>query len=180
MNERGRWRVWLTEEAEVVMACAAQAAHPRETGGVLIGVLTGTRPWITHAVHVPSKASSGTSYELPVGARRRSVDRARRLDFRVGYLGDWHSHPSDIGPSTCDFSTMAAIAADQASGCARPLLLVLRRVEEDYWVDAQQWAGRSLRPLQVLRAGPLETGAPSRRGRAKSLRRFAKSLRGRE
>lgn len=178
LSERGRWRVWLSETAESTIKDAAQSAHPRETGGVLIGVLTGSRPWVTHAVHVPSPTSTSTSYEIPAGARRRAVDRARRFDPRVGYLGDWHSHPADVDPSTCDERTMAKVAADPYAYCTMPLLFVLRRVSDGYWVDARQWTGRSLRALQILRAGPLAAGAPARPTRRK-LRRITKALRGR-
>ena len=34
------WRVWLAEEAAATIARAAAAAHPHETGGVLVGVHT--------------------------------------------------------------------------------------------------------------------------------------------
>lgn len=179
MRERGRWRIWLSEEAEAVIKESAREAHPHETGGVLVGVLAGTRPWVTYAVHVPSPTSTGTSYEIPAGARRRAVNEARRMDPRLGYLGDWHSHPADIEPSRCDATTMAHLAADARADCAWPLLIVLRRACEDYWVDARQWTGRSLRVLQVVRAGPLAVGAPPRPPRRRTLRRITKTLRGR-
>lgn len=156
----------------------ARVDHPRETGGVLIGVLAGSRPWVTHAVHVPSPRSSGTSYEIPAGARRRAVDRARCFDQRVGYLGDWHSHPVDVEPSERDATTMKRVAVDPYAECSMPLLLVLRRVGDDYWVDARQWRGRSLQSLQVLRAGPLSSGGPLRPRRWRRLRTITKTVRG--
>lgn len=179
LGERGRWRVWLSEGAEAVIQEAASTAHPKETGGVLIGVLAGSRPWVTHAVHAPSPTSTGTSYEIPAGARRKAVERERRVDPRVGYLGDWHSHPADVDPSRCDETTMAYVAEDPRADCARPLLFVLRRAGDDYWVDARQWMGRSLRELQVLQAGALAVGARARPPRRRTVRKIAKSLRGR-
>jgi proteasome lid subunit RPN8/RPN11 len=160
--ERGRWRVWLSEEAEAIITDSGRAAHPRETGGVLIGVLAGSRPWVTDAVHVPSRHSTGNTYEIPAGARRRAVEKARQKDPRVGYLGDWHSHPADVGPSQCDQTTMASIAADARAGCSRPLLLVLRRAQAEYAIDARQWTGGALRVLRVVRAGALAPDGPRR------------------
>ena len=87
------WRVWLSDAARLEMASAAAAAHPSETGGVLVGVVLGRgrgagRPWVTHAVEVRSRTSGPSHYELPAGARKRVVKRLRRNDPRLGYLGE--------------------------------------------------------------------------------------------
>src|SRR4051794_20982282 len=98
----GRWRAWLTESARDAIITAAAAAHPNETGGVLLGVLTHGRPWITTATEVPHRGATGTYYELEGGAAPTIVEAATLLDRRVGYLGEWHSHPADAGPSALD------------------------------------------------------------------------------
>ena len=117
MKLAGRWRLWLSEGAERVIVEAAGAHHPDEAGGVLLGVLAGRRPWVTEAIGVPSARPSRSYYELPAGAGRRALDRQRRTDSRLGYLGEWHSHPADVGPSGTDRRSMAALAADVEAGC---------------------------------------------------------------
>lgn len=110
-RSRGLWRVWVSEAARDALMAAADAANPDETGGVLVGVVlkrgedTG-RPWVTHAVEVPSRKSDRNHYELPAGARRRVVMRLRKSDSRLGYLGDWHSHPVNVGPSPTDIESI--------------------------------------------------------------------------
>lgn len=159
MNDRsGVWRVWIADDARENMIHAAASAHPKETGGVLVGVVLGPgrgagRPWVTHAVEVPSKKSSPNQYQLPPGARQRVVQRLRRTNALLGYLGDWHSHTADIDPSPKDANSMAS--ASVTGDCRRPLLLVVRRRADGYDIDARQWTGTALRRLQVHGSGPL-------------------------
>lgn len=152
------WRLWLSDTAREDMTRASAAAHPSETGGALVGVVLGRgrgagRPWVTHAVEVRSKKSGLGHYQLPTGARERVVTRLRKKDPRLGYLGDWHSHPVDLDPSRTDADSMASVAV--TGDCRRPLLLVLRRAADGYRIDARQWTGAGLRRLQVRGSGPL-------------------------
>lgn len=156
-------RALLSEDAWLAMAKAAGQAHPSETGGVLIGVLTRTggveRPWVTDALEISSLRRGHAYYELPPGSRENAVSRIRRRDPRVGYLGDWHSHPADVGPSGTDATSIASIAV--TGDCAAPLLFVVRRSCGEYQLDGWQWAGGALRRLSILHAGIL----PPTRGR---------------
>jgi hypothetical protein len=154
----GAWRVWVSDRAREDMIKAAAAVHPTETGGVLAGVVLGRgpgagRPWVTHAVEVRSRKSGPGYYELPAGARERVVKRLRKSDPRLGYLGDWHSHPADLEPSHTDADSMAS--ASVTGDCRRPLLLVVRQAADGYQIDARQWTGAALRRLQVRGSGPL-------------------------
>jgi Prokaryotic homologs of the JAB domain len=153
---------------------AAADAHPKETGGILVGVHTaGLRPWIVHAVEIPSKDSGRAHYVVPARRRRQVVERLRKLhDPRLGYLGEWHSHPMDVGASSTDLESIQAIANDRASGCQRPVLFVVRRAGGGYALDARQLDRRSLRPLNLIAAGPLSPPETKpRRRRSFPLRR---------
>lgn len=158
----GRWRIWLSEPALEDILSAAREHHPNEIGGVLIGVEAERRPWVTRAVTVSSRRATPVYYEIPAGARRRAVRSSRRDDPRLGYLGDWHSHPADIAPSGKDRETMAELAADRDAGCSRPVLLLARRRGEGYRLDVRQQAGSKLRELRLIIAGPLEPDASLR------------------
>jgi proteasome lid subunit RPN8/RPN11 len=162
----GAWRVWLSEKAQATINEAAAAAHPCETGGILVGVIGHAgggsgRPWVTHAVEVRSRESGPTRYALPGGAREPIVRELRKTDLRLGYLGDWHSHPVNVDPSGTDVAAIASIAI--TGDCPRPVLFVVRRMNGCYEIDARQWTGASLRRLQVRDAGPLEAALPTDR-----------------
>jgi hypothetical protein len=124
---------------------------------VLLGVnVAGGRPWITEAAVVPSELATSTFYELPRDTRPRVVDEARLSDPRVGYLGEWHSHPADVGPSATDAATMRRLAADPDAGCPHPLLIIVRRTSDGaYWLDAREFSRRRLRQLDLIIAGDL-------------------------
>jgi proteasome lid subunit RPN8/RPN11 len=154
MTTARTWRIWLSEQAAESIVAAARDDHPDETGGVLIGVQIGSRPWVTEAVLVPSEKSSPVYYELPAGARQLASDQARISDPRLGYIGDWHSHTFDIGPSQIDRATMAGLAA-RNTDCRRPVLMIARRRGDVYQLEAHQQVGRLLRPLRLLATGPL-------------------------
>jgi proteasome lid subunit RPN8/RPN11 len=157
-----RPRIWISEKATATIQSAAAAAHPNETGGVFLGVYTERdRPWVVEAVVVPGE-SGRAHFVLPRDARPRVVDAARKHDKRLGYLGDWHSHPSDVGPSETDIETMKVLAADRAAGCAHPVLVIARRARGGYRLDARQVATRKLRKLRVIAAGSLPKERRSR------------------
>ena len=169
-----QWRIWLSEEVEHVVVRAAHEHHPVEIGGVLVGVSVRRRPWATAAAVVPSRCQTPTYYTLPQGARHVAVEAARKHDRRIGYVGDWHAHPADIGPSETDLATMRRLAADVDAGCPRPVLLIARRVGHEYRLDVWQFTGHTLRPLRVLAAGALSEAMipkPTRRRPIRSRRR---------
>lgn len=163
----------MTESGRLELEAAAAAAHPKETGGILVGVHTaGSRPWIVHAVEIPSTNSGSAHYVVPARRRREVVERLREQhDGRLGYLGEWHSHPLDVGPSPTDLDSIRAIAGDRAAGCAHPVLLVARHVDDAYILDALQVDRRSLRPLELIAAGPLPRVDPLSQN-PRSLRRL--------
>jgi proteasome lid subunit RPN8/RPN11 len=159
-----RPRLWLSERAQTTIEEAARRAHPDETGGVLVGVHSANgRPWVVEAVEVPSAHAGSSYYELPADARPEVVDAARVRDRRLGYTGDWHSHPADVGPSDTDVATMKAVAEDADGQCDHPVLLIARRAEERYQLDGRQLARRRLRRLRLIVAGDLPLGRDGRR-----------------
>lgn len=165
-----RWRLWLSEQALASIEGAAHAAHPRETGGVLIGVhVHGRRPLVTMAVEVPSRLATETYYELPKGSAPKIVKEAVASDARLGYLGLWHSHPADVGASGTDLRSMRAIARSPGSG-GRPVFIIARRRGDGYALDAHQIELWRPRDLRIVLAGGLPDAPPSkpRRQRANS------------
>lgn len=144
--------VLLSESTLERIALAANRSHPLETGGILVGVHTGGLPWITDMVEISTNARGRTSYRIPRGATRSAVRGLRERDPRLGYLGDWHSHPMDVPASPTDRATLVATSA---KAMAPVILLVARRVGSSYSHDVHLARGVVVRPCDASLAGDL-------------------------
>lgn len=146
-------KVFISERAAAdLRRCAAQA-HPNETGGVLLGVRTAGRPWVVQAVEVLTTDRGRHHYRLPAGTTSAAVADARRSDPRLGYLGEWHSHPADVGPSPTDRATMRRLSLrDPRTGL---LLIVVRHGSRGPWLDVRETAFPLLRCRAATTTGDL-------------------------
>lgn len=154
MKREARPLLLVSETASHVMMEAARQAHPDETGGILIGVQQDDRPWVTHAVEIASADRGRRHYKLPGGSTQPAVRAARAVDPRVGYLGDWHSHPADVGPSSIDLATLARISLTHPR-TPNPTLLIVRRIDETYVLDARRIVAVQARGCDIHLAGDL-------------------------
>src|SRR5215204_2821413 len=84
------------------------AALPHETGGLLLGWWKPDAVIIKHAIEVPDPEATATSWRRVEATAQRALDHAlRRLAHPwLGYVGDWHSHPSPCQPSTTDIAAI--------------------------------------------------------------------------
>ena len=147
-------RVYLTDVAAETIRGAAAAAFPDEIGGVLVGVHLPDGPWITDAIVIEPDEPTPARYELAAGATRPAVNDARRTDGRVGYVGEWHSHPNGSAPSLTDRTTMAQIRRPETTG-PNPVLIVARRTGDRYELDTRVAVARRLVPTPTASTGPL-------------------------
>lgn len=154
---------WLSEAAARLIRKAAREALPDETGGVLVGVSVEERPWVTEAILVPSPKSSPVYYELSGAERRAAVEGARGRDCRQGYIGEWHSHTYDIGPSSLDRETMARLASEGGEDGEHPVLLIARPREDGHDLEAHEQVDGGLVPLRMLAAGALPSDKDDKR-----------------
>lgn len=113
----------VTEAAQRSMQAAARAAAPKETGGTLIGTVIDGRPIVVDAVELHDPEATDIAYRVAAGATSGAVAEARKRDDRLGYLGEWHSHPSGATPSVRDIATMLVAALD--SGTREPILVLV-------------------------------------------------------
>lgn len=144
----------VSESAQFAMSAAALRAHPCETGGLLVGVYLDGQPWVTSAIEIPTAESGRNHFRIPSGATQPVVRAARRVDERVGYLGDWHSHPRDLGPSPTDMATLALISVRNRRA-PNPTLIVMRRVASGYSLDARRIHAAVARACVVRMVGDL-------------------------
>lgn len=152
--------ILITDDARARMTAAASLGRPNETGGILIGLTdpTGT-PVVVHSVELPPEVPASTRYTVPAGLTSEAVDKARRRDHRLGYLGEWHSHPTDQPASGTDKDAMRQLAA--TSDTPNPLLIVLRPTGSTFDLDAYITIGQQLRPTRTLGVGPMEASQTS-------------------
>ena len=144
----------ISESAKAAMVAAAAKAHPDETGGILVGVHVDNQPWVTRAIEIPSPHRGRHHYKIPAGATQPAVHTARRDDPRLGYLGDWHTHPDDVGPSPTDLATLA-IYSIKHPRTPNPTLVVVRNAFDGYTLDTRRIVTVAPRVCEVRLAGDL-------------------------
>jgi len=137
------------------MVGAAKLAHPKETGGVLVGVRVHGRPWVTHALEIRSRDSGPAQYILDGDARQSAVDEIREIDWRIGYIGEWHSHPANTPPTSRDIRSIARLARDPEAECPHPVLVVVRCKAANWVLDATQWQVARASHVRLIAAGGL-------------------------
>jgi proteasome lid subunit RPN8/RPN11 len=134
-----------------VITEAAADAYPLETGGVLVGVMAEDRPWVLAAIRVPNASGTQNSFLLPKGARPRLVAEYRKIEPKAGYLGDWHTHPANSGPSKIDSQSLNLLA----NGKGKPLLILAILVEGEFHLRGYQIAKDGLQELRLELSGQL-------------------------
>jgi proteasome lid subunit RPN8/RPN11 len=149
----------ITETAQATMIAAAARAHPDETGGILIGVYLDVHPWITTVVEIPTTDRGRSHYRIPAGATHAAVLHARAMDHRLGYLGDWHSHPRDVGPSPTDLASLALISMKKPR-LPNPTQIVVRRTDHGYTLDARRIVTLTPRVCTIGLTGSLPVATP--------------------
>lgn len=102
---RNKQTIELRLDAARVIVRESAVGLPLEAGGILLGYRDGQRTVVTHALPVRQAHSSFDRYirdDLLANAALQSFLEARSPDDPVGYVGEWHSHPSSVGPSSID------------------------------------------------------------------------------
>jgi integrative and conjugative element protein (TIGR02256 family) len=124
---------------------------PRETGGILMGVVHSSIIEITHLIEAGPNAERALHRFAPDGPwQREQVAAAYEGSSRtLEYLGDWHSHPLGGRPSDLDRSTAARIAAAPAARCPRPLFLIVTHERGSWELKAYEYRNRRFRHVVV-------------------------------
>src|SRR5690242_2379953 len=82
-------------------------SHPLETGGVLIGSFNSNCAVITKATGPgPNAEQTPTEFKRDGEFSQWVLDETvAHSDGTQDYIGEWHSHPKDSGPSGKDFAS---------------------------------------------------------------------------
>jgi integrative and conjugative element protein (TIGR02256 family) len=100
--------------------------HDAEAGGVLLGCRRGKHFEVVHATQpFPSDSRTRTSFSRDaLGHQQEAVAHWHRSEARVGYVGEWHTHPEGVpSPSWLDKREWRKLVKDRRP--AAPLLVVI-------------------------------------------------------
>lgn len=99
---------------------AARQAAPKETGGILTGWREGNTVVVRHALVVEDGSAQHATYQ-----RRHAAAEAALLrhledleDRRLGYVGEWHTHPLQQPPSGTDWASLGSVTRDAGGAVA--------------------------------------------------------------
>lgn len=118
----------LTAQAADRLHAAARESRRRERGGILVGYRSTAGLVVEDALPVVDELASHQRYV------RRSAHAGEVLtrylqnqhDGMIGYIGEWHTHPLPVPPSTTDHASMAMIAL-RNTDCVALLVAALQR-----------------------------------------------------
>lgn len=117
-------RIDLQVDAYETIASATANSLPQETGGILLGYQEDRTLVATHALVVEGQENTTNKYVrddvLANRLLKESLDE-RAGDDPIGYIGEWHSHPSPSRPSDADYAAMRATA----KGSSHPIALLV-------------------------------------------------------
>ena len=126
----------------------AVRASPHELGGILVGW------WEDHSkvvvqdlLPVPDQGAGRDHYERRHSPAQRVLDDyvLTNADPKCGYVGEWHSHPAPLPPSSIDRAVLRAIVRQVNHPVA---LVVLALGSDDVvtvhgLVGCRGWLGRA-------------------------------------
>jgi len=103
----------MVDEVALATGCdVSRRALPRETGGILVGWREGGGVVVREFLLVDDAQAHNSTYERRHATAQVVLERylARTSDERVGYVGEWHSHPRPQPPSPQDNKSLRAAA----------------------------------------------------------------------
>ena len=119
-----QWKYWISPKTLSLIAEAGWAKYPKETGGILIGWQLGRIFYIETAIGPGPNAIHKNN-----GFKRGGDFSQSQLDSIVlethgqwDYLGEWHSHPHNVGPSSIDNNSMKKVQTSPEFNMLQPIL----------------------------------------------------------
>lgn len=97
---------------------------PKETGGILVGYIEYNVAVIIAASGPGPKATHHRSEFRRDGPFSQNYldQSANQTSNQSDYLGEWHSHPRNVGPSKKDLASMVKIRTSPAYAIESPIL----------------------------------------------------------
>lgn len=119
-HEPGDTRLRLSTDVAHALRELAQPAAPRERGGLLLGWWNNGDIVIQRIAEVDDPTATSTSWTRHQTAAQENLDRARADlgNSLIGYVGDWHTHPTPGGMSPTDEAALCRASRQYAEPIA--------------------------------------------------------------
>lgn len=117
-QQLGDWSVSYGPQVAAEIATLRAAQLPRETGGVLLGIIDTSRRTVQVVralAEPPDSSGTVTGFERGVSGLAATVkEAAERSLHQIRYVGEWHSHPagSSTYPSVTDIRQISWLTAE--------------------------------------------------------------------
>lgn len=121
--------VRISRQALVLASRHAIEAGSKELGGILVGWWEDSNTAVVYdLLIVPDSNAGWNRYKRKHNAAQEvlNIYRDGLDDHRVGYVGEWHSHPTPQQPSGTDRASLASISRRSSSAVALVVLSVDR------------------------------------------------------
>lgn len=118
------WKYCISSQILSLMIEEGQAKYPKETGGILIG-------WQKEQVfYIETAIGPGpNAFHKDLGFKRDGDFSQSQLDSVVfktrgqwDYIGEWHSHPRNMGPSSTDIASLRKVQTSPKFNILQPIL----------------------------------------------------------
>lgn len=123
----------------------------RETGGICLGWRTEAGVYVERLVQVLDRDASSVAYRRRRDSAEAALQRVLAelvVDSPVGYVGEWHSHLSNAGPSLVDRWELWRLSLQMTGAVA---LLVCAQEQHSQWTPYGLCARRGrMRRADVL------------------------------
>ena len=127
----GDWTIIWDLGFEKTIQAERRTRLPNETGGMLLGVVDHKTRTITLVLWTPqppdSIATPNTFVRGTEGQAELINECQRRTAGIVGYVGEWHSHPShhSANPSADDKKQLASITDEFSKSSTTPMMMIV-------------------------------------------------------
>ena len=128
------WNYWISPKALSLMIEEGCAMYPKETGGIVIGWQQKRIFYIEIASGPgPNAFHKGISFQRDGNFAQTNLDSiVEETHGNWDYLGEWHSHPRNTGPSSIDINSLKRIQTDSKFNILNPIMGLLVK-ERSMW-----------------------------------------------
>lgn len=119
-----QWKYRISPKTLFLIEEEGWAKYPKETGGILIGWQQGL------IFHIETAIGPGpNAFHKNISFKRDGIFSQMHLESTVlathgqwDYLGEWHSHPCNMGPSSTDIKSLKKVQTSPEFNILQPIL----------------------------------------------------------
>lgn len=146
-------KIFMNLALSEIIRQESQVKFPRETGGILVGRFEEDNIVVVHVIGPGPRATHGLSTFVRDGeyAQQELDAFVGTTEGRNDYVGEWHSHPMPVGPSSRDKESMRWISKQSVYNCTQPALILCQRTAlHDWSLHGYLWVDSRLHSLPIV------------------------------